>query len=228
MSFDPTATPIMQPYGLPCVLSTEKQVMAKTARKAAPIALEANSEGVIQLDGLATRGMFMSGGPMIECRNVTFLSSASPGVVATPAQLVNGMIFFCEGNTPPALLVDLPSVADLNKFLNVNLVTEGVQIISAQTNSSPRTVFRLTVGANTAITIRTPNIPNPPGHSSSGYWIWEQAAAPADATITAMAANTTKTIMSAGVAGNKAPVDIFFIQTTGTSSDPEWLIQCSN
>ena len=44
MSFDPTATSIMQPYGLPCALSTEKQVMAKTARKAAPIAIEATSE----------------------------------------------------------------------------------------------------------------------------------------------------------------------------------------
>lgn len=228
MSLEPTATPIMQPYGLPCVLSTEKQVMAKTPRKAAPIAIEANSESVIQLDGLATRGMLMSGGPIVECRNVTLIDAATNAVTVTPAQLVNGIFIFCQGAAPPVLTINLPSVADLNRFLNTNLVTEGAQLSVATASNTPRTCFRVTVIGNTSIQMGTPNIANPPGHNSSGYWAWQQNVAPADATITAIPANNNQIVTSSGVAGNKAPVDIFFIQTTGVSSDPEWLILCSN
>lgn len=226
MSFDPTATSIMQPYGLPCALSTEKQVMAKTSRKAAPIGIEANSEGVIQLDGVATRGMLMSGGPVVECRNVTIVPTATSVVTITAAQLVNGVIIFNEGVA--ATDITLPSVADLNKFLNTNLVTSAPQITNAGTFNDPRTIFRVTVISNNPTRFITPNIANPPGHTSSGYWSTSQAVAPGDRSYLALAPNAAAGAVGAGCAALAGSWDVFFIQTLGTGTDPEWVIIGSN
>ncbi len=224
MSLGPTATSSMQAYGLPCAFSTEQEVRSKTARKAAPVAVEVNSEGVLQLDGLATRGMFMSGGPQTYLRNVTTVPVDGIGVVLTPAQLVDGVLL-CENGTAGTAVV-LPTVTALNAFLNSNLVSAAALLVTGvgQTNTpAPRTMFRLTVFTNSSIDLTFPGAAA--GHGgTNGYQRYTNAANPTDAAITVPANSSTATVFAVNTSVPRLPIEIWFIQTAGSGTDPEWLV----
>lgn len=215
----------MQAYGLPCSFSTEQEVRAKTARKAAPVAVEVNSEGVIQLDGIATRGMLMTGGPSVANRTVTFArSDAAIATSLTPAQLVDGILILANGALP--MLVNLPSVTALNAFVNTNLVTQAPALVATTNDVAVRTTFKLTVITNARVDFAPP-VAQPPGHTAprSGYSRLAVPANPGDLTITSIDSGAfTQDVISLSVNVPRMAVDVYFIQITGTSADPEWLI----
>lgn len=226
MSLGPTATSVMQAYGLPCAFSTEQEVRSKTARRAAPVAVEVNSEGVLQLEGLSTRGMFMSGGPQTYERNVTLVDAATTAVTLTPAQLVDGILIIANGDGG-AVTVTLPNVLAVNAFLNSNLVSGAAALAVNVGSNAPRTVFKLTVITNIAVGFIV-NATQPAGHAvgASGFSTLNVAATGADLTITSLALPpVTRTgIITAVASTPRVAVDVYFIQTAGTGTDPEWLI----
>lgn len=212
----------MQPYGLPCAFSTEQEVRSKTARKAAPVAVEVNSEGVVQLDGISTRGMLMLGGPETYCRQVTSLSDSTTTIDLSPQQLVDGFVL-CLNNAQVTL--NLPNVNALNAYLNTNLVSGANAIVANATNSAPRTCFRLSVCAEA--NVRVGSIAAQPAGHALGFSGYQYASFPliaADAAIVPLALATSIPAIPLNAA-SKPVVDIYFIQVANaTSSDPEWLI----
>lgn len=222
MSLGPTATSVIQPYGQPCAFSTEQQVLAKTPRKVAPVALEVNSEGVIQNDGLSTRGILMMGGPSTELRNVWTPPVPSHADPITADQLVNGIIIIPNATGP--YQITLPTVTALNSFVNSRLVTAANAIDMVNANTAPRTCFRLTIFASVTVTIRTAGPGVPPGHAQSGFWISTQAVAPAARAITQLAPGASNTVIGPALAAIGAAIDVYFIQVPGTGTDPEWMM----
>lgn len=230
MSFGPTATSVIQPYGQPCAYATETAVAAKQPRKSAPVALEINGEGVIQhADGLATRGMMMLGGPQTNLRQFTFIDNAGGGggITLTPAQLVDGVLVIADGNGPN-FTATLPSVTALNQFLNSRLITSEAAPNLAVTSSSPRTMFSFRVITTIPFNFSTP-AGVPPGHTTSGYNVLVKTIG-ADATITNVPPTNLINIYAAASIATlpRANYEILFVQTAGPSSDPEWLICFAN
>jgi hypothetical protein len=224
MSFGPTATSIMQAYGLPCAYNGEKLVSSKQPREVAPVAVEANSEGVLQLDGLATRGMLMLGGPETSCRNTTITTAAAATVTLTADQLVDGVLIV--GNGEATMVVTLPAVTAVNSFLNSRLVTQAAAVDAAiaVAQSSPRSIFKLTVITNQRVDF-TVSATAQPGHAASGYQALNLPATATDMSVTtsiALGATRTSVITAVGSTPRVA-VDVYFFQTTGTSADPEWM-----
>lgn len=227
MSLGPTSSSIMQPYGLPCALSTEKEVRSKTARKAAPAALEVNTEGVIQLDGIATRGMFMSCGPQTYQRQVTITGVGDTGITLEPRQLVDGILIVGNGET--SFAAQLPTVLAVNAYLNSNLVSSApAATISAATTSAPLTVFKLTVITNSRFDFNMPTLNPVPGHAAgvSGYQRLNFPPNGTDLSIVgSIPAGGTLPIVIQAVSGTpRIAVDVYFFQTAGSGTDPEWLI----
>ncbi len=221
MSLAPTSSSIMQPYGQPCALSTERQVMAKSARKAAPTALEVNSEGVIQLDGVSTRGMLMSGGPVVECRNLVVVPVNTTLYTATAAEFVNGTFLFCESTGPVTLV--LPSVAELNKFVNSNLATTSPSFDVNVGASNVRTMFRVTVICNSQLATRT-NAAAQPGYNQSGFYMSSYGGVDFSVSGAVAPGGNTAMINAALIGSMRCAYDLWFIQfTTGPAGLPEWL-----
>lgn len=228
MSLGPTATSVMQAYGQPCAFSTEQEVRAKTARRVAPTALEVNSEGVIQLDGVATRGLFMPGGPIAPERTVTITANDQVNVTLGPEQLIDGVLI-CE-NGSGATTVTLPSVTSINAFLNSNLIssapaiTVGPGVVNAP---RPRTMFKLTVFTNAQVDFVVPGVAAP-GHALTGYQRLANPLNNGDMSLTTPALGATLgsvlVLQPAAAAMPRLVQDIYFIQTLGAGTDPEWLI----
>lgn len=228
----PTASSIMQPYGGACVYSSEQDIAAKSARGSAPIALEINQDGVLQSNSLATRGQTHFGGPTLYTRYLAATpvapNAGSSQITLTAAQLVNGSILICEGSA--AFTITLPSVTELNSYLNEQLVTQQPAFDTAVTSTAPRTQFSFRIWSNNAVGIQFPT-PAPPGHTTSGYSYFTFTTA-ADAIIVNAAAGSTRANFLTAptlVTINKRYTELIFIQSLGASStDPEWIILYSN
>lgn len=229
MSLGPQPTSAMASYGLPSAFSTEQEIRSKTSRRAAPVAVEVNSEGVIQLDGIATRGFFMSGGPQTYERQVTITPNNSSAITLTANQLVDGVLLVTDGAAAAPFSVTLPNVLDVNAYVNSNLVSNGAAItIPVANTTSPRTMFRFTIYTNQQINFVF-NATQPAGHAvgSSGFQTFNLVANGAgDATISTTFApgGNRSGIVSQSNSLPRVAVDVYFIQTAGTGTDPEWLI----
>jgi hypothetical protein len=232
MSFGPTLTSAFQAYGLPDAFSTEQQIAAKTVREAAPIAVEANAQGVLQLDGISTRGMAMLGGPVTCTKQVRVVASTNGTTTTTltPQEIVDGLLILMDGENTQTIA--MPQVIALNQYMNQRLITAEPLIAAATSNSAPRTCFHLRIITNRAVNFFFQNVAQP-GHAGSGYSVLITPAIGADLSITTQAINTThnNVLIAPSVGTTDAAVprytqDILFVQTAGTGTDPEWLI-CS-
>lgn len=216
----------MQAYGQPCAFSTEQEVRAKTPRRVAPVAVEANSEGVIQLDGLATKGMFMSGGPQSYERTVTITGPAVTSITLTPPQLVDGVLILSDGAAATPFVVTLPNVLAVNAFVNSNLVSNA-SAVAVAAGTAPRTMFKLTVITNQRVDFLV-NSTQPAGHAlgASGFQTLNLPANGTDLSISTLALPPVARtgIITQSASTPRVAVDVYFIQTAGTGTDPEWLI----
>jgi hypothetical protein len=220
----------MAPYGLPSAYSTEKEVLGKTPRRVAPVAVEVNAEGVVQLDGLATRGMSMFGGPNTYQRQVTIVPPGINAVTLAANQLVDGILVVGDGGA--LTTVTLPSVLAVNAFVNSNLVSGAAALaFPVATATAPRTTFKLTVITNQRIDFLMPALTPVPGHAvgASGYQGLNLDVQPADMTVTTVIApaNPRTNVITIANSTPRQAIDVYFIQTAGTGSDPEWIILCN-
>ena len=214
MSLGPTATSVIQPYGLPSCLATEQQVAAKTARKTAPVALEVNGEGVIQADGLSTRGMTMFGGPLSITPNVTLVQADNVATVAlSAAQFVDGVCLVFQGSA--VTTIQFPNLADVAQFMNSRLVTteSAIAVAGTSTTNSPRSSFRFRVFSNAVINVSI--------QAANTYFWMNWPAVGADATIAALPVGPTQ-INFAAIA-NGYWLDFHFFQNGQTAAGtPVW------
>lgn len=211
----------MQPYGLPCAFSTEKEVRSKTPRRAASVAVEVNSEGVTQLDGLATRGMTMFCGPNTNERQMTVVSANSTPVLTAP-QLVDGILFVSTNTDAVAADIVLPSVTSVNAFLNSNLISEASGNLAVAA-SAPRTSFKCTLICQHVVNFVTPAT-TPAGHVAlqSGYSsLTIPALGAGNITVTPLGLSAS---VQVGSPAARRVYEIYFVQTLGSNPDPEWVI----
>jgi hypothetical protein len=172
--------------------------------------------------------MFMFGGPNTYQRQVTILPNGTNAITLTPAQLVDGILVITDAGA--LTTVTLPSVLALNAFVNSNLVSGAAAlVVPAASATASRTTFKLTVITNQRVDFTMPALTPVPGHApgASGYAFLDlPAQATGDIAIVATIApggTILDVITTSATTTPRVAVDVYFIQTAGTGTDPEWM-----
>lgn len=164
-------------------------VSALSARESGSEAVEINSEGVIQQNGLSTRGMLMLGGPEVNTRNVTIITDAA--FTLTPEQMVDGI--FLIVNTALTTLT-LPNPAALAQFISQRQLTVTIQppaVLLPSLWENYFSQFKLTIVANCPV-----NIVAPAAYTSGSSAYYFTACGPSPADVGIFGLNAAATIVT--------------------------------
>lgn len=217
-------TPAVGPYGSRTDAgATHIQSKFSRGHPAQPVLV--NAQGMCQ-GPFSTSGMTFIGGPIFQTAGYRLIDTASNTATLTAADIVDGIIVVAQG---AACTLTLPTVTELNNFIERSFVSAGTALAVATAYAGPRTRFTLRIFCNGAITFGSQNIAQP-GHAGSGYSFQIIPAAASNVSIATLAVNATRAgIIPAVPAGaTRAAIDLIFVQTAGTGADPEWLIVGAN